>query len=246
MKPFEDSIPEEQKEKLVELLRDAYRQDQMLFEREHQASLARVAERLARLDEDETPYIVSLPKSVSGSSWFDPQSKRVRSKGRMRLISVLAAVLVVGILVSSAALIFTQYVNSPAGLSYTPRPGKLIPMAAPVVVKRGGLEMSMQVTQGPYFLGELLAVDLSLTNHTHSAIKLFGNDDSFKPQQGKSNNSIESPCSSFSLHPEQTGGIGPYYTLYKETVPFVFACSEIGNGPTFVVGQTIVDHFYVL
>jgi hypothetical protein len=85
-------------------------------------------------------------------------------------------------------------------------------------------------------LGELLTVDLSLTNHTHPTLTLDGKDDG----------SEEHLCSSYSLRLEQTGGTSPYYALYTKPVPFMYSCGVQTGRSVLVQGQTIGDHFYVL
>jgi hypothetical protein len=42
------------------------------------------------------------------------------------------------------------------------------------MVQAGGLSLLMQVTPGPYFLGELLEVDVSLSNHSRTTYTLNG------------------------------------------------------------------------
>jgi hypothetical protein len=93
--------------------------------------------------------------------------------------------------------------------------------------------MSMRVTSGPYFLGELLAVDLSLTNHTHPTLRMQGWVGSI-------------PCEDTALYPDQTDGISPYYMLYTKPVPFIYNCPAIGpeNGSLLAPGQTVAAHFY--
>jgi hypothetical protein len=154
----------------------------------------------------------------------------------MRVMSTLAAVLVVGVLIGGAILLFTQHTHSLAGQASTPSLARPTGTLGSVDVKWNGLEMSMKVTPGPYFLGELLTMDLSLTNHTHPALIL----------QGKDDGSAMHPCSSYALRPEQTGGTSPYYSLYTKPVPFIIDCGLAGDGPALAQGQTITDHFYVL
>src|SRR5712692_4041877 len=84
-----------------------------------------------------------------------------RGKRIARFASMLAAVLVVAAIISASLLLFT---HRPQGVvSSLPQSAPIGPVGTPVTVhtQAGGLEASMSLTSGPYFLSELLAVDLS-------------------------------------------------------------------------------------
>lgn len=240
MKPFEDSIPEEQgemQEALTALLRRAYRQESFA-ESVQRETIRRVGERLANLGESDS--LLSEQQLRRTESAFFPQSqhKVYQYRPLRRVMNTIAVVLVVSILIGSTVLLLAQKMRAPARHPVLSKLASPISATDSVDVKWDGLEMSMHVTPGPYFLGELLAVDLSLTNHTHSPLILSGkNDGSETPL---------SPCSSYSLHPMLTGGTSPYYSLYTKTIHFVYACGVMGDGPAFIPGQTITDHFYTL
>ncbi|HEY0753486.1 MAG TPA: hypothetical protein VGD98_05955 [Ktedonobacteraceae bacterium] len=155
---------------------------------------------------------------------------------RLRATGVIAVVLVAAILLGSLAVLFagrlhvpgaTQLVSPSATARFAGTPVPDITLTT----QWAGLEMSMKVTAGPYFLGEMLSVDLSLTNHTHPKLTLAG--------------SLYTafPCSSPSLLPEQTGGTAPHYALYTEPRPFVYHCPADGAGPEshpgLAPGQTV-------
>jgi hypothetical protein len=242
MKPFEDSILEEidkKQKKLIMLLRKAYNQEKALPYIEQQKSIKRVEERMARMEANRVVPSRQIAENVTGTFMPGPRSRPVHSRPFMRIIGILAAVFMVSVLIGSAVLLFTQHTSPSHTLAgQTSTPGHIEPTGTPVKVniQWAGLEMSMGVTPGPYFLGELLAVDLSLTNHTHPQLLLRGNNDGSEIH----------PCNSYSLQPEQTGGTSPHYLLYTQTVPIIYACTAQKNGPTFIPGQTITDHFYVL
>jgi hypothetical protein len=247
MNPLNDRIPEEQEKRiegLIALLQQTYRQEQKSPESEQQEAIARVEARLARTEENKTPLAKRVPEERAGSFLLRSQSESARGKSMMQVISALAAVLVVSALISGAVLLFTQHMHSHtvARLGDTPVPTSVVgtptltgPEGTPVLVdvKWDGLEMSMSVTPGPYFLGELLAVDLSLTNHTHPTLTLAGG-------------AGPSPCGS-ALLPQQTGGTAPYYPLYTMPVPLPpLPCpfAQPGMGPPLVAGQTVTGLFY--
>jgi hypothetical protein len=241
MEPFEDILPAEQEAQaaqLIALLRQAYRQEPALSKNDQQNTINRVEERLSRVSEN-IPLLAeqAQKKAATGGAFLpESQNKLIHQRPLMRVMSTIAAVLVVGVLIGSTVLLLTQYTHLPKGQTTTP--GLATPTSTPnsADIKWDGLEMSMKITPGPYFLGELLAVDLSLTNHTHSSLIL----------SGKNDGSEAHPCSSYSLRPKLTGGTSPHYSLYTKPVPFVYACGLVGDGPALVPGRTIVDHFYVL
>lgn len=247
MKPFEDSIPEEQEgkqERLTTLLRRAYSQEQTLPEREQQEAMLRVEERLTGREERAVSLTEQTPERAAGSFLLKLQSRSGHQRSVMRVMSALAAVLVVGLLIGSAALLFAQRAHSPAGQTTTP--GQARPTSEPssVDVKWSGLEMSMKITPGPYFLGESVAVDLSLTNHSHLTLRLAG-------KGGNPEVLPDYPCGYYSLFPEQTGGTSPHYSLYTEPVGLIYSCPAMhipgpDQGTALAPGKTVADHFYML
>lgn len=225
------------------LLRQAYRQEQTLPESAQQDAVRRVEERLARGEEGAASFAEWTPGSAGDVLLRRSRSKLPRQKTLMRALSTIAAVLVVGILIGSAVLLFTRSTRSLAGRTGTL--GQSVPTSTPnsVDVKWDGLEMSMKITPGPYFLGEIVAVDLSLTNHRQQTLRLGGTLDG--PE------SSPFPCGSYSLFPTQTGGTSPHYSLYTEPVQFIYSCPAMfdpgpNQGTMLAPEKTVADHFYVL
>jgi hypothetical protein len=94
------------------------------------------------------------------------------------------------------------------------------------VAQSGGLYFVMQVTPGPYFLGELLQVDLSLTNHSLTTYTLAGSAGS-----GLCGGAIEVTTS---------GGTGPHYALpVSQVVPCPFESTALKPGETLTVHQLL-------
>jgi hypothetical protein len=247
MKPFEDQIQEEQEEEqeqLIVLLRRAYRQKQVLPAREQQEAIARVKEHLEQLEEQGMDPVEQFAEETGHPLVFPKQRGSARKKTLTRVMSALAAVLVVGILIGSFVLLFAPRRPQTYSPHRTAGTSQLAgPPGAPtsVDVQWNGLEMNIRVTPGPYFLGELLAVELSLTNHTYPTVTLGGtrhtSDDLF--------------CSDSSLAPEQNGGTAPHYSLFTTPVQMIIDCNKIRvPGPysdlAFAPGQTVTGHFYVL
>ena len=77
---------------------------------------------------------------------------------------VIPVALVALTLLCAAALVFLDPFSS------APPVGP--PVAA--VVRAGGVTMSVRVPPGPYFLSELLPVDVALSNHSRTLITLGG------------------------------------------------------------------------
>jgi hypothetical protein len=86
------------------------------------------------------------------------------------MVKVLAVVLVLGVLIGGLLLLArSQQPPSVPGSPSVPASMKVIQgKTVTIVSSAGGLEMSMSLTSGPYFLSEMLAVDISLTDHTKS------------------------------------------------------------------------------
>lgn len=238
MNPFEDSIPEEREkiqEPLIALLRQAYYQEQPLPEGEQQEAIMRVETRLARLENSPTTFAKRVEENTAGANAL---RRLPRQRPILHAMNALAAVLVVGVLVSSAVLLFTlrgHQMHPLAGPIETS--GPIGPVGTPVTtqVDWAGLEMSMQVTPGPYFLGELLAVDLSLTNQAHAALTLAG---WIRPPGG---------CGPTPLSVEQTGGTSPHYTPFTMPVSRIISCTlDSPGGQTLAPGDTVQAHTYLL
>jgi hypothetical protein len=226
MKPFDDMLPEEQEEQhreLITLLHQAYRQSLASTASAQEQAIQRVGERLAMMEDnvalsEETPpgqlrveqALLREPETVGG--------KPGRRKRAMHLINTLAAVLVVGLLIGGSIALFTNRSQSTtAG-----------PVGTPVTVhvEAGGLEMSLSVTPGPYFLSELILANMSLTNHSHTTFMLRGK---------------ESLCFP-ALRLSQAGGENPHYTIPLHGEIVDYGC--FGGNSTLEPGQTITNQQY--
>ena len=112
-------------------------------------------------------------------------------------------------------------------------------IGAPMMLRTqaGGLEMTMWITPGPYFLGEMLVADLSLTNLSQSTYLLQG-----IPSNGNVENVV-------ACHPpfavQITGGGGPIdAALGKALISLANCWNGPGSEGTVQVqpGQTITFH----
>ncbi len=155
----------------------------------------------------------------------------------MKLRSAATATLAL-VLVGSAVLGLAACGQpAPALAVQTATTGLAGPVGAPVTAQgqADGLELAMRVTPGPYFLGELLAVDLALTNQAHPTLTLAG--------------WIRPPgvCGPTPLSVEQTGGTSPHYTPYPMPVARIMSCMNDGpQGQALAPGGTVEAHTYLL
>jgi hypothetical protein len=226
MNPFDDMLPEEQEDQhreLIALLRQAYLQSLASTASAQEQAIQRVGERLAIMEDSVALSEVTLPgqlnvEQASLREYENVVGRPRRRKRAIYLIDTLAAVLVVGLLIGASIVLFTNRSQSTtAG-----------PVGAPTTVRveASGLEMSMNITPGPYFLSEVLVADMTLTNHTNTTFMLR-----------------EGLCFP-ALRLEQTGGESPHYTLplYGDVV--FFGCNE--REGLLEPGQTITNQQYEL
>lgn len=240
MKPLDNSrddlLPEEndkRQEALVTFLRQAYPAHPDLSQEKQKQILTRVRERLRQTEQtlstnEEAPLHLagstdSLPfkhRSVS------PQSRR--GAGFRRTITTLAAVLVVGVLISGSLLLLPRLLPQQHSRPVSPIP-RVPKKTVTVISSVGGLEMSLSLTAGPYFLSEMLAVDISLTNHTQNTYEVgvpF----------------VETLCG-YGPGVWVTGGKKPEYDI---PVGVVYRCpSDAGGQASLQPGSTLTTHNYL-
>ena len=226
MKPFDDMLPEEQEEQhreLITLLHQAYRQSLASTASAQEQAIQRVGERLAMMEDNDALSGEALPGQLHVEQAWSREPETVggspgRRKRAMHLLNTLAAVLVVGLLIGGSIVLFTHRSQSTtAGPVGTP---------GTVRVEAGGLEMSLSVTPGPYFLSELVVAEMSLTNHSHTTFRVLSG--------------LCNPA--FKL--AQTGGESPHYTLPLHGNPILFGCHAIDS--QLEPGQTITNQQYEL
>lgn len=156
MKPFEDLLPEEEGNNLVDLLQEEHHKPLDLEPVEQEQITQRVRERLLQTSPETLPEKEYEPGQVVMAPVSRPPA--TRRQRLVCLISGLAAILVVGVIITSALLLFvpqkTIVSGPPAGPSTTTH------------VQAGGFEMTLGITPGPYFIREMLEVNITLTNHT--------------------------------------------------------------------------------
>ncbi len=237
MRPFDDSIPEEiepQQQELLTLLQHAYARPAPLMTGEQEQLLARVRERLlsapANLTEVDIPDEElpieenTLPaQPIAGRRGQIDRAQRWGQHPRVvQLLNSLAAVVVLGAVISAALLLFSHRPQS------QPAAGGSDGTILADHSSAGGLEMSLYLTPGPYFLSEMLAVDITLTNSGNTPYYIgipF----------------TSSPCG-YTSGINTTGGGAPHYNI---TVATDHSCpAGIGSAAVLNPGQTLTAHKY--
>lgn len=173
MKPFDDSIPEEiepQLTTLISILRRASAgpvqmtpdEQTQLIERASQRLL--VTEQTASTSEEQAVQPAESTASMSQKKATVRPVVLRRGDRVVRFANVLAAVLLIAAITGFSFLLFHHRQGPIVG---TPPPPTHFPANMVTVFSdAGGFEMTLSLTPGPYFISELVAVQISLTNQT--------------------------------------------------------------------------------
>jgi len=227
----DDFTPEESEQeysRLLTTLRFSAQRRVPIAEGERTQIIARVRERLARAASTSTlPDVGTLPAQHQ----FAPHLPTRQARTSTRFVAqLLAALVVIGLIFGSWAL-FRAYPFS-HGTSVSPA----ISVPGPATqAQADGLEASMHVLiGGPYFLSELLPVDVSFTNHTQRPAGLDGS-------LRIVNKSIANACFPSALLVQITQGGDPSYTFPQLDA----ACAQPYYVTEVEPGQTLTIHQYV-
>jgi len=146
----------------------------------------------------------------------------------MRVLNTIAAILVVGAIIGASLVLFSRH-QAPSQVVTLDSQGKQVTVTS----SAGGFEMVMRLTAGPYFLSEMLAVDISLTNHTDQAVHLGF------PFEGYACGYNSSDDTGVQI----VGGHKPEYTL---PLPTDHSCPPRPEGNSVLkAGQTLSVHRYL-
>lgn len=142
---------------------------------------------------------------------------------------LITAVLAIGVIAGVTLFLFSFHQTSNLGGSI-PAGAPVGSIKAPVMVRSeaSGLEASLQVTSGPYFLSELLAATVTLTNHSNKSVFLQGSDAPLNSCTGALNLTI-------------SGGSEPYYNFPMNETSISCPFSQTTLDP----GKTLTTHGYV-
>ena len=221
---IDDRIPEEseeQNQQFIALLRRGLHEPAVLSSPDQSQIVDRVRERLLRGDAI-SPQVEELPVQHPLQTRSRPiLSLSSRSGQLARFVRDLVAILVVGMLVGAALLMFRSAAHQTAARPPTSSTG---PSA---VSEFNGLRASIHVlTPGSYFLSELVSVDVGLTNHTGRPLLLPGS------------NKPDSVCFSSALSVQITAGSAPAYTVPKLDM----GCLQYLLTTVLESGQTLTLH----
>jgi hypothetical protein len=203
--------------------------------------LANVRERLAEHDikrlesvSHDNTQRESEPIAMSRAMPVRQVSTRARRIGQT--LSACVAVFIAVILIGGGWFFFFRQTASNTAIM-TNAPVGLV--AAPITKtsQANGIEASMQVTAGPYFLGELLEANLSLTNHTQTTLIING---FLRGGMCMYSPSVQSTV----LFVNSTGGNNPQYTIPGLTDhPMNMRCPlstvQLKPGQTIKVSQDV-------
>jgi hypothetical protein len=147
----------------------------------------------------------------------------------------LAALVAIG-LILGAWVLFTRFPLTHRTPTSGPSGSSLGAFAAPTAqAQASGLEASLRVLiPGPYFLSELLPIDVSFTNHTSRPAGLAGS-------LRIANQSVANACFPSELLVRITAGDNPSFAF----PPSSFACTQSYIMIEVEPGQTLTIHQYV-
>lgn len=177
-----------------------------------------------------------LPNAERDGSLLTPVRPSTHRHRSGVLAQTLVAALIIAALLGSTLLLLRSRVPSPeSNPKQTPSTG---PTGTPVKFhnQAGGLDMIMQLTPGPYFLSEMLAADLILTNHSQTAYLL----------QGTWNNpGIPYDHCHLPLKVVITGGESPRDTLLERNLAVAFSCYGTPGTTQLLPNQTMTIRQYL-
>lgn len=226
----DDVVPEESTQEytqLLALLRSSSPGHVPIAASEQTETIVRVRERLElAMPTSSLPDVGALTLQPQ----FVPHIPTRQARRPARLVAnLLVALAVLGLILGSWAL-FRTYPFSNSTPASTP-----VSETGPVAqAQNGGLEASVHVLiGGPYFLSELLPIDVLFTNHTQSMVGLGGS-------LRIANNSVANPCFPPELLVQVTKGDSPSYLFPTLSV----ACAQPYIVTEVEPGQTVTIHQY--
>lgn len=144
------------------------------------------------------------------------------------MLNTIAATLIVAAIIGASLVLFSRH-YAPSQVATLNSQKKYVTVTS----SAGGFEMVMRLTDGPYFLSEMLAVDISLTNVSDKAVNLG------YPFEGYA-------CgynSSYDTGVQIVGGSKPAYTL---PMPTDHSCPPLLRGSIVLKpGRTLSVHRYL-
>ena len=225
----DDRVPEEGQQAytpLLTALRSSAHQRAPITATEQGEIIARVRDRLAEAAPVVAPAVPDVtappPRRLLPPS-IPAQHPRTPMQWHGKLLAGLA---VLGLILVTGWALFMAFPFS-HGVALPPIAAEPAPSAQ---AEAGGLEASMRVLiDGPYFLSELLPVDVSLTNHTQQTVRLLGI------------HTTANLCHFSALMVQVTAGSYPTFTF-----PDIDrACDQVLPMTEVQPGETLTIHQYV-
>jgi anti-sigma factor RsiW len=177
-----------------------------------------------------------LSNAERDGSLLTPVRPSTRRHRPGALAQTLVAALIIAALLGSTLLLLRSRVPSPeSNPKQTPSIGP-IGTAVKIHSQANGLDMTMQITPGPYFLSEMLAVDLILSNHSQTSYLL----------QGTWNNPgvVDDHCH-LPLKVVMMGGDSPGDTVLERNLAAAISCYGTPGTTQLLPDQTITIHQYL-
>jgi hypothetical protein len=175
MTPFDDRndgpLPEElasQNQALTRALSRAYQRSKQLTAAEQGESVARVRERLLLAHRPAQPDVSEQQTGTADSTPLNPIMPTPFKPHRrsVRFVNGLAAVLVIGAIIGASVLLFKRHSSPTTAIPQPPAGSDTSGLTVVASSTADGLTMSLAITPGPYFLSEMVAVKVTLTNNS--------------------------------------------------------------------------------
>jgi len=235
--PFDDRLPEEQvpsAQEMLTLLPSLLPAPAGVSAEEQEQMLARVRLRLQDADsllglpeEADNEPSQTITQPATHPSYTPASSKATSRRSRFwRLANAIAAVLVVGLITGAASVFFNRHPTSSGAIPDGSPAG--VPAGAVLLSSQlDGLDFKFSTTDGPYFLSELLAIDITLTNHSQQDMMLDG--------------SIGLNTCNGAFSAQITRGEKPQYDFPIVTM---MSCPP-GRGSLLAAGKSLTVHGYI-
>ncbi len=226
----DDLVPEEGRQEyhqLLAVLRTSPQRRVPISTGEQAQIIAQVRERLTGAMSASTFPVMGVP-IPPGQFTAHPPTRQARTSRRV-VANLLAALVVIGLVLGSWVLFkanpFSNRTVAPPSVTVT-----VSGAGSAAQTQAGGLQASVRVLiGGPYFLGELLPVDVSLANHTQKPVILDGT------------SRTATLCFSSALLAQVTGGSNPSFSIPRLDV----ACTQPAYITEVKPGQALTIHQFV-
>lgn len=200
---------------------------------------------------DENLFSEGLVGSESASQQHGimgfPTRPAISPRRSWALVQILVAAMIIVALLSSTLLLVRPWFPI-SGRQPNIAPSGSIGTPVTVHAQAGKLEMTLQITPGPYFLSEMLAVEMSLTNRSSTTVLLQGTPHDPNPYDPPSLQELCYPPLTLVM----SGGNSPATPTLQRNLATAMSCSsspELGPSQQTTTQlqptQTVTVHQYV-